>query len=96
MSFQSKIVEWSRERNLLQETTPLHQYAKLISKAGELGDAILSDNLDEIIDGIGDMQVVLVQICEKYGLSLDVCQWLAYGEIKDRKGKMINGTFVKE
>lgn len=96
MNFQSKIVKWSEERNLLQETTPLHQYVKLISEAGELGDAILIDDLDKIIDGVGDMQVVLVQICEKYKLSLEFCQWSAYDEIKDRKGKMINGTFVKD
>jgi hypothetical protein len=42
------------------------------------------------------MVVVLTVICEKLDLSLRHCMSAAYHEIKDRKGKMVNGQFVKE
>ena len=48
------------------------------------------------IDAIGDMVVVLINIATRNGASLETCLGQAYEEIKDRKGRMINGSFVKE
>lgn len=39
---------------------------------------------------------VLNAICVNYGLTLKECVQHAYDQIKDRKGKMIDGVFVKE
>ena len=33
---------------------------------------------------------------ERNGLSMEHCLEVAYDDIKDRKGKMIDGVFVKE
>lgn len=38
----------------------------------------------------------LVAISEKLGYSLEECVQLAYNDIKDRKGLMHNGIFIKE
>ena len=42
------------------------------------------------------MMVVLINIMTSNGLSMEECLQVAYDDIKDRKGKMINGVFVKE
>ena len=38
----------------------------------------------------------LHDIAKEYGTSLEETLEMAYNEIKDRKGKMIDGVFVKE
>lgn len=48
------------------------------------------------MDALGDMYVVMVQVAMQHGVSIEYCIHTAYNEIKDRKGKMINGVFVKE
>ena len=69
---------------------------KLIEEAGEVGRAILKDKDDDIIDGIGDMVVVLTNLAELCGTSIEECVEKAYAEISNRTGKMKNGTFVKD
>jgi NTP pyrophosphatase (non-canonical NTP hydrolase) len=66
-----------------------------MEEAGEVGRAILKDDLPEIKDGIGDMVVVLTNLAELSGLTIEECIESAYDTISKRKGKMINGTFVK-
>ena len=53
-------------------------------------------NREGIVDGIGDAFVVLVILSLQLDLDIANCVQTAYNEIKDRKGKMINGVFVKE
>ena len=50
----------------------------------------------DIRDDIGDMLVVMLNIVARNGLSLSECLEKAYDDIKDRKGKMVDGVFVKE
>ena len=40
--------------------------------------------------------VVLINIMARNGLTLEECLEVAYNDIKDRKGKMVDGIFVKE
>ena len=53
------------------------------------------DNQVEFVDAIGDMVVVLTNMAMLGGTSIETCIDAAYDEIKNRKGKMVNGTFVK-
>lgn len=91
---ESNIVGWHRDRNLIDGSTDKDQYMKLIQEAGELSDNICKGR--EISDDIGDMIVVLINIAERNGLSLATCMGKAWEDIKDRKGKMVDGVFVKE
>jgi len=50
---------------------------------------------DALADGLGDIQVVQVNIAERNGLDLKECVKGSYKEIKDRKGLMKNGQFTK-
>ena len=95
MNVISKIENWFYARNL-QTQNPKIQMCKLMEEAGELAKAINKNNMEEAKDGIGDCVVVLVGICTQLGLDFSECVEIAYNEIKDRKGKLIDGTFVKE
>ena len=157
----TKIQEWADARNLIRGSDPISQFAKLISEAGETANAIIEGNNPEVIDGIGDMFVVIVIISTMVGsdiaaiaassvngvypspayrqreclrlvaylgkmgdyilkkniemfescvqsalrcmrtmalasnMRLSQCAAAAYNEIKDRKGVMFNGAFIK-
>lgn len=45
---------------------------------------------------MGDIFVTLIILCEQLGLDPVECLEMAYTKISKRKGKTINGTFVKE
>jgi len=87
---------WANERGLYDKGDPKTQYIKLMEETGEIGRAILKNDTDEIIDGIGDAVVVLTNLAELVGVPIEECIQTAYDVISKRKGKMINGTFVKE
>lgn len=88
------IKQWHYDRNLIEGSDDKTQFAKLIQEAGELSDNICKGK--DIRDDIGDMLVVLINIAERNNLSITECLEVAYNDIKDRKGKMIDGVFVKE
>jgi len=91
-----KIEYWSNQRNLPNGSDPKSQFLKTSEEVGELADAIAKMNTVEVKDAIGDIVVTLVIQCQMQGLEFDDCIAHAWDEIKDRKGKMINGVFVKE
>ena len=85
---------WHHDRNLIEGATDKDQFAKLIQEAGELSDNICKGN--DIKDDIGDMMVVLINIAERNGITMSECLRVAYNDIKDRKGTMVDGVFIKE
>ena len=89
-----KVVLWHRDRNLIAGSTDAAQHTKLVEEVKELETNILLSQ--PVIDDIGDCLVVLINIAERNGLNLALCLQHAYEDIKDRKGKMVDGVFVKE
>jgi len=89
------IREWAQERGIYDKGDSKTQYIKLIEESGELAQAILKDDEPEIVDAIGDMVVVLTNLAKLRGYNIEDCIQSAYDEISNRKGKMVNGTFVK-
>jgi phosphoribosyl-ATP pyrophosphohydrolase len=89
------VLEWADERNLLHGKNKLKQYTKFGEEANELLRAILNENEEEIVDGIGDTLVTLIILSEQLGLDPEGCLERAYQEIKDRKGETVNGEFIK-
>ena len=90
-----QIRHWAHERNLIEGSDPKSQLLKTMSELGELADAINKNRTAEIIDGIGDVVVTLVIIAAQLDLHFEGCIEAAYAEIKDRKGRMVNGVFIK-
>ena len=90
------IREWAFQRGLYDKGDSNTQYLKLMEEAGELAQALLKKDKNEIIDAIGDMVVVLTNLAHMEDLAIEACVDAAYNEIKNRKGAMVNGTFVKQ
>ena len=90
----NSIIQWHYDRNLIDGSSDKDQYLKLIQEAGELSDNICKGK--DIRDDIGDMMVVLINIMERNNLTLNECLEVAYNDIKDRNGRMVDGVFVKE
>ena len=90
----NKIIAWHHDRNLIEGSSDKDQFCKLIQEAGELSDSICKGK--DVSDDIGDMMVVLLNIAERNKLSIKDCLAKAWDDIKDRKGRMIDGIFVKE
>ena len=90
------IRKWALDKGIYHKGDSKTQYVKLMEEAGELARAILKSNKPEIIDSIGDMIVVLTNLATLEGLKVEDCVVSAYDVIKNRKGEMINGSFVKQ
>lgn len=139
----SLIIEWAKEKGI---TNKERQYLKIVEEVGETCGAILKNNREEIIDGIGDMGVTIIiyawqnhsnlnfdecrkqqekeissrediiiedlfqslyefdsfrallgtiNLATRQGLVFEDCLNSAWQVIKNRKGKTVNGTFIK-
>ena len=89
------IQNWVLDRNLNTQD-PRIQMCKTVEKLVELANAINKGNKVDAMDGIGDVVVTLICMSMQLGVDFNECLKMAYDEIKDRKGKMIDGVFVKE
>ena len=92
----NKIRQWAEDRNLIKGATPAAQYEKLLEEVGELSCALIENDTENFKDAVGDCVVVLTILAAQCNMTIEGCIQAAYKQIKDRKGKMINGKFVKE
>jgi len=90
----AKIEQWHYDRNLIDGASDKDQVCKLIQEVGELSDNVCKQR--DVADDIGDCMVVLINIAVRNNLTLEHCLEVAYNDIKNRKGQMIDGIFVKE
>ncbi len=90
------IREWARDRGIYDSGDVKTQLIKLYEETGELSEAVLKDSKLDIVDAIGDSVVVLTNLATLAGFDIEHCINAAYGEIRQRTGAMVNGTFVKE
>lgn len=109
---QAKVLDWARDRGILQDADSLAQANKTLEEVNELIEALEAEKAgcdryinakgkdvmthEEIKDAYGDILVTIINGAHTCGFDLVDCLQSAYDQIKDRKGKMINGTFVKE
>ena len=87
---------WAEARNLIEGSDARAQMLKLAEEMGELAGALARNKQSEAWDAIGDMVVVLTILSEQLGVSIERCIDSAWLEIKDRKGRMVNGVFIRE
>jgi len=95
MHITDKIREWSIARNL-HTADPTKQALKLGEEFGELFEGLAKGNENLTKDALGDMYVVMTIMAQQLGFYIEECIEIAYDEIKNRKGRMIDGVFVKE
>lgn len=89
-----KVNKWFEDRNLIQGSTDKDQILKLMQELGELSDHACKG--EDIRDDLGDMLVVMLNIMKRNNYTIEECLQIAYNDIKDRRGKMVDGIFVKE
>jgi len=87
---------WANQRGIYEHGDTKTQALKLMEEAGEICRAVLKEDHDEVVDGIGDCVVVLTNLAELQGVSIEKCINVAYNTIAKRSGKMVNGTFKKD
>ena len=93
---------WAEQKGIFEKGDVKTQYVKLQEEAGELAKSIMKNDKEEFIDAIGDCVVVLTNLAElggkyfKDNITIEQCINSAYNVIKNRTGKMQDGTFVKD
>lgn len=107
MSFrmlQADVLRWAKDKDLLHEENADKQFMKFIEEVFEFKtefddkqrfapDCIDINNLKL---EMGDIFVTLIILCEQLGLDPLMCLDMAYEKISKRKGRTINGVFIKE
>ena len=87
------MVTWHHDRNLIEGSDDKTQFAKLIQEVGELSDNLCKGK--DIRDDVGDIVVVLANLCARNRISFLSCLDQAWNDIKDRQGLMYEGVFIK-
>lgn len=97
------VIQWANDRNIIEGSTPIKQLDKTSEEFNELQRAVgiytltEDDNwLEDVLDGFGDVLVTLIIAAKQLDLDLEDALAAAYEEIRHRKGKLIDGKFVKE
>lgn len=90
------IRRWASDRNLIDGSNPQAQMLKTMEELGETAAGVARGNVDSVKDGIGDCVVCLTILAAQYNMAIEDCIAAAWNEIKDRKGRMQNGVFIKE
>lgn len=96
---EKEIIQWAIDRNILGPTgegTKYGQVSKTLEEVIELNSSIFFRNKDGVCDAIGDIVVTLMIQAEMWGMTMEECIEAAWQQIKDRKGRMVEGIFVKD
>ena len=98
---QEKVIQWAKDRNIFENSNAIKQISKTQEELYETLTALREieqgkESILDVADGIGDMLVTIILLAEMVGLNSVDCLADAYEEIKNRKGKMVDGLFVKE
>lgn len=90
------IEQWGNDKNLIHYENRFKQFEKVVEEVFELKEEIIEDNLDNMKLEMGDCLVTLIILSKQLGIDIVDCLEQAYNKIKFRKGKTIDGKFVKE
>ena len=109
MSFrmlQADVLRWAKDKDLLHEENADKQFMKFIEEVFEFRyemERYKRDvgemkrlSLDKAKVEMGDIFVTLIILCEQIGIDPVECLSMAYDKIKNRRGRTLHGTCVKE
>ncbi len=88
------VIRWANDRNLIDGGCPKAQMLKCVSQVGKLADYV--NKQKNIQDDIGDVLITLIILAAQHDLELEECLHGAYEIIKDRKGVMLDGVFIRD
>lgn len=90
------VEQWAIAKRLDNPENKHRQALKVMEEVGETMAALARGNKELVKDGIGDSIVTLIILAMQCGFTATECLEAAYNEIKDRKGKTVDGVFIKE
>lgn len=102
-----KVEAWGEEKGIVDPYNADKQFLKFMEEVFEFKSMFDLEEINYVGDGhyilfentkmeFGDVLVTLVILAKQLGLDWEECLSMAYEKIKDRKGKTIDGVFVKE
>lgn len=91
-----KVMFWADSVGILDNSDPRAQSMKMVEEVGELVGAILKNDRDKIVDGIGDVMVTIIILSHFLKEDLLTCLSIAHQEISSRTGMMEGGVFIKD
>ena len=91
-----KVVEWAHDKGLIVKGNAPQQAMKCMEELGETMRAYLKKDRAGLIDGIGDTIVTLIIFAAQNDICIHHALESAWDEIKDRTGKTVDGTFIKD
>ncbi len=92
---EKNVIDWATERGIAFSANKNNQALKMVEEVGEVCRAILRNDKAEIEDGIGDVIVTLIILAHQNDLDIGKCLNSAWNVIKDRKGRTLDGVFIK-
>ena len=90
------VLEWAKDKGILEKATPTAQALKTLEECNELIDAIDKEDGYEIVDALGDILVTIIIQAKMQGVPLLNCLNSAYNVIAKRTGVMRDGQFHKD
>ncbi len=90
------VEKWANEKDLIKFENKFKQFEKVVEEVFELKEEIIQNNRDNMKLEFGDVVVTLIILSKQLNIDFEECLQLAYLKIKNRKGKTIDGKFVKE
>ncbi|WP_094128189.1 MazG-like family protein [Ligilactobacillus agilis] len=91
-----KIINRFTDIGIVKPDNTKTQFMKVTEELGELAEGINKDKPEQVKDSLGDVLVTLILLAEDLNLNLLDCLNSAWNEIKNRKGEVKDGSFVKE
>jgi len=97
---QNKVLVWANDKKLLSPNNTANQLDKFTEETAELEIEVNlllkgESKLEFAQMELGDVLVTLTILAKQLNTDLESCLQMAYDKIKVRKGKTINGTFIK-
>ena len=92
------VVEWAHDKGIFDNSGPIAQISKMKEEVEELDEELffIDKSLIRIEGELGDVLVTVIIQAHFHGLSLADCLQQAHDKITKRKGKLVDGVFVKE
>lgn len=91
-----KVVQlWTEEKGLL-DADPKAQLLKILEELGEVTQAHTRNQKAQLRMELGDLLVTVIVFAEQVGISPEEALKVAYDKIKNRRGKLVGDTWVKE
>jgi NTP pyrophosphatase (non-canonical NTP hydrolase) len=91
-----KVLTWADNKSILVPENSHKQALKMVSEVGELCDAIIKNDVENIKNELGDVLVTIIILSQQLEINPVECLEMAYIKIKNRKGVTKNGIFKKD